>query len=49
MEIVTAKEDDLDIVRKITRFTIKSIYPRYYAAGTVEFFLMHHFRQNGFI
>ncbi len=33
---------DLDIVRKITGSTIKSIYPRYYPAGAVEFFLMHH-------
>ena len=42
MEIVTAKKEDLEIVRKITRSTIKSIYPRYYPAGAVEFFLAHH-------
>ena len=42
MEIVTAKKEDLEIVRKITRSTIKSIYPRYYPVGAVEFFLMHH-------
>ena len=42
MEIVTAKKEDLEIVRKITRSTIKSIYPRYYPAGAVEFFLTHH-------
>ena len=42
MEIVTAKKEDLEIVRKITRSTIKSIYPRYYPAGAVEFFLVHH-------
>ena len=42
MEIVTAKKEDLEIVRKITRSTIKSIYPRYYLAGAVEFFLAHH-------
>ncbi len=42
MEIVTAKEDDLDIVRRITRSTIRTIYPRYYPAGAVEFFLAHH-------
>ena len=42
MEIVTAKKEDLEIVRKITRSTIKSIYPRYYPEGAVEFFLMHH-------
>ncbi len=42
MEIVTAKKEDLEIVRKITGSTIKSIYPRYYPAGAVEFFLTHH-------
>ena len=42
MEIVTAKIGDLEIVRKITRSTIKSIYPRYYPEGAVEFFLAHH-------
>lgn len=42
MEIVTAKKEDLEIVRKITQSTIKSIYPRYYPAGAVEFFLAHH-------
>lgn len=42
MEIVTAKKEDLEIVRRITRSTIKSIYPRYYPAGAVEFFLAHH-------
>ena len=42
MEIVTAKKEDLEIVCKITRATIKSIYPRYYPAGAVEFFLAHH-------
>jgi len=42
VEIVTAKKEDLEIVRKITRSTIKSIYPRYYPEGAVEFFLMHH-------
>ena len=42
MEIVTAKKEDLEIVRKITGSTIKSTYPRYYPAGAVEFFLAHH-------
>ena len=42
MEIVSAKRDDLGIVRKITGSTIKSIYPRYYPTGAVEFFLSHH-------
>ena len=42
MEIVKAKIEDLVTVRNITESTIKSIYPRYYPAGAVEFFLMHH-------
>ena len=42
MEIVIAKKENLEIVRTITRSTIKSIYPRYYPVGAVEFFLMHH-------
>ena len=32
----------MEIIRKITRSTIKSIYPRYYPAGAVGFFLAHH-------
>ena len=42
MEIVAAKNEDLEIVRKITRITIKTIYPRYYPTGAVQFFLTHH-------
>jgi GNAT superfamily N-acetyltransferase len=42
VEIVIAKKEDLETIRKITRFTIKSIYPRYYPAGAVEFFQEHH-------
>ena len=46
MEIFTVKKEDLEIVRKITRSTIKSIYPRYYPAGAVEFFLAHHSEEH---
>ena len=42
MEIIKAQKDDLEIVREITRTTIKTIYPRYYPAGAVQFFLEHH-------
>lgn len=42
MEMVRAQKDDKDIVREITRTTIKTIYPRYYPAGAVQFFLAHH-------
>lgn len=46
IEIVKAKEEDLDIVRKITQSTIKAIYPRYYPAGAVQFFCDHHKDEN---
>lgn len=42
MEIIKAQSDDFDTVRDITRTTIKSIYPRYYPAGAVRFFWVHH-------
>jgi GNAT superfamily N-acetyltransferase len=42
LEIIIAKPDDLHIVRDITQTTINTIYPRYYPAGAVQFFLEHH-------
>ena len=42
MEIVLAQKDDFDIVKMITQTTIKKVYPKYYPAGAVEFFLKHH-------
>ena len=42
MKIVLAHIEDFEIVREITQTTIKSIYPGYYPAGAVEFFLTHH-------
>lgn len=42
MEIVPAQKEDLKTVREIIRTTIMSIYPRYYPAGAVEYFLRHH-------
>ena len=41
MKIVTAKMDDLQLVRDITRNTINEVYPKYYPAGAVQFFLEH--------
>ena len=41
-EIITAKPDDLHIVRDITHTTINTIYPHYYPEGAVQFFLDHH-------
>ena len=42
VEINTANLQDVEIVRDITRTTIRSIYPEYYPAGAVAFFLAHH-------
>lgn len=40
--IIRAKESDLTAVRHIVRKTIGEVYPRYYPAGAVSFFLEHH-------
>lgn len=41
-----AETTDLESIFQITRDTISSIYPRYYAEGVVDFFLKHHSREN---
>lgn len=46
MEIITAKSSDLGTVYDIAQSTIKPIYPHYYPAGAVEFFLAHHSREH---
>ncbi|MBR5091494.1 MAG: GNAT family N-acetyltransferase [Ruminiclostridium sp.] len=46
MSIRTAQMPDFDVVRKITRETIREIYPHYYPGGAVEFFLNHHSDEN---
>ena len=46
MEIITAKSSDLGTVYDIAQATIKAIYPHYYPAGAVEFFLAHHSREH---
>lgn len=46
MEIITAKSSDLGTVYDIAQATIKAIYPHYYPAGAVEFFLAHHSRED---
>lgn len=33
---------DRDIVTELVRETIKAVYPKYYPAGAVDFFLAHH-------
>lgn len=40
--IKPAHKEDLKTVREITQITIKAIYPKYYPAGAVQFFLQHH-------
>ena len=46
MEIITASPSDLETVKHISHAAIKAIYPRYYPAGAVEFFLAHHSSEN---
>ncbi|MBR3421582.1 MAG: GNAT family N-acetyltransferase [Ruminococcus sp.] len=46
MEIITAKSSDLGTVYDIAQATIKAIYPHFYPAGAVEFFLAHHSREH---
>ena len=40
--ICPAEAADFETVRRITHETIKTVYPRYYPAGAVAFFLAHH-------
>ena len=37
-----ASEADLATIRHIVRTTIETVYPQYYPAGAVAFFLSHH-------
>ena len=46
MDIITAAPSDLGTVYDIAQATIKAIYPHYYPAGAVEFFLAHHSREH---
>jgi len=42
MNIIPAKAADYETVRQITEETIQTVYPHYYPAGAVAFFLAHH-------
>lgn len=42
MEIRQAVSSDFETVKYITRTTILTVYPHYYPAGAVAFFLAHH-------
>lgn len=46
MNIISAKECDLKVIKKITHTTINEIYPHYYSDGAVTFFLNHHSDEN---
>ena len=42
MSIIQAVPENFPEVKYITQTTIRAVYPRYYPAGTVEFFSRHH-------
>lgn len=42
MNIIPASAAHLSDVRRITHETIRTVYPRYYPQGAVDFFLAHH-------
>ncbi len=42
MNIRQAAGEDFAAVKTITQTTIRAVYPRYYPAGAVDFFLRHH-------
>jgi len=46
MIICKADIKHIDIIEKITIKTIKQIYPKYYPAGAVDFFINHHKTEN---
>ena len=46
MSIRPAQASDFETVREITRTTITAVYPHYYPAGAVAFFLAHHSDEN---
>ena len=41
-QIIRAKETDFETVKDITQTTIKSVYPKYYPEGAVQFFSDYH-------
>ena len=46
MSIRQAQPSDFAVVKEITHTTIQTIYPHYYPAGAVAFFLHHHNDEN---
>ena len=46
MSIIAAEYTHFETVKTIVHTTIKEIYPHYYPAGAVKFFLSHHSDEN---
>ena len=46
MKIVRAEIPDFESVKRIAQATIRSVYPRYYPSGAVDFFARHHSGEN---
>lgn len=42
MRISQAELNEFSFVKEITQTTIKEVYPKYYPAGAVDYFLQHH-------
>lgn len=42
LQIIIAEQKNLKDVRTITQETIKTVYPKYYPKGAVQFFIKHH-------
>lgn len=46
MNIIKASQNDFETVKSIIHITISKIYPKYYPAGAVDYFLKHHSDKN---
>ena len=46
MSIIQASPADFETVKAITAETIRTVYPHYYPAGAVAYFLAHHSDSN---
>ena len=46
MKIIPADISQLELVQGIVQKTISAVYPHYYPAGAVKFFLHHHCTEN---
>lgn len=46
MNLIQAKLEDLEEIYSVVQNTIRNIYPKYYAAGVVDFFCNLHSKEN---